>query len=430
VGAKSAGDLADSVYVFERDDAGVWNEAAKLTPSDLAERPFGSGIAIYGDTALIGGNRGAYVFNRNPQGSWQEVARLPQPGQNSSLALFGDTALVSHFSPIFTEPPTLITNAYRRDEQNNWNQIATFPGQSRGIFGDTFILSADSSLSIYQLIGIAEGDYNRSGAVNNDDLNLVLSNWNTNEVHPPIGWYSQLPKGAIDQDELNRVVLNWPQSSGPLNLTPAVASGALSANWDLKTNAAFIDHTGAGPVATVRQQILSSRGGPGLGASWTGQGITSSTVATANTTEPEARSIGYGENSAMPLGPYTTFNGQPVDSSSVLIAYTRTGDANLDGMVNDDDVTIIGATYAPGVPQPHWALGDFDYNGFVDDDDVTLLGAFYDPSTQPLITPAPADTAVAAVPEPASWMLVASSLVALSLFAIRRCLLSRSEGAT
>ena len=34
------------------------------------------------------------------------------------------------------------------------------------------------------------------------------------------------------------------------------------------------------------------------------------------------------------------------------MAFTRTGDANLDGLVNDDDVTIVGATYAPGVPQP------------------------------------------------------------------------------
>ena len=71
---------------------------------------------------------------------------------------------------------------------------------------------------------------------------------------------------------------------------------------------------------------------------------------------------------------------QPVDATSVLIAYTRTGDANLDGSVNDDDVTIVGATMRRGCRMPHWALGDFDYNGFVDDDDVTLLGAFYEPT--------------------------------------------------
>jgi hypothetical protein len=107
----------------------------------------------------------------------------------------------------------------------------------------------------------------------------------------------------------------------------------------------------------------------------------------------------------------------------LLIAYTRTGDANLDGVVNDDDVTIVGATYAPGVPQPSWALGDFDYNGFVDDDDVTLLGALYDPSAQPL-TNSPGEpgvaakaNGVAAVPEPSSLALL---LIPFALLVARR----------
>jgi hypothetical protein len=131
----------------------------------------------------------------------------------------------------------------------------------------------------------------------------------------------------------------------------------------------------------------------------------------------------------LPLGPYTNFRGQPVDGTSLLFAYTRTGDANLDGVVNDDDVTIVNASYAPGVSQPSWALGDFDYNGFVDDDDVTLLSAFYDPSAQPLIQSATPES-VAAIPEPASWILGLISLVALSCCRRRQCLLLRSKRAT
>jgi hypothetical protein len=74
----------------------------------------------------------------------------------------------------------------------------------------------------------------------------------------------------------------------------------------------------------------------------------------------------------------------------VLIAYTRTGDANLDGVVNDDDATILGASYAPGVANAVWALGDFEYNSRVDDDDATLLGVFFNPAA---IAPPPAETA-------------------------------------
>jgi hypothetical protein len=94
--------------------------------------------------------------------------------------------------------------------------------------------------------------------------------------------------------------------------------------------------------------------------------------------------VGYAENSALPLGTYANFRGVVVDATSVLVAYTRTGDANLDGLVDDNDVTVVGATYSPTTAQAHWALGDFDYNGFVADDDVTLLGVFYQP-----VAPAP-----------------------------------------
>jgi hypothetical protein len=111
-----------------------------------------------------------------------------------------------------------------------------------------------------------------------------------------------------------------------------------------------------------------------------------------------------------------------VDDTSILIAFTRTGDANLDGVVNDDDMTIVGASYAPGVPQPSWALGDFDYNGFVDDDDVTLLGAFYNPSAPPLAAPmAVSGAGVAAVPEPHTmYLLLVVTGGALAIACARR----------
>jgi hypothetical protein len=186
-------------------------------------------------------------------------------------------------------------------------------------------------------------------------------------------------------------------------------------------NSVIVDYppSGPSPAATIRSQLTAGRGGSGFGATWTGQGITSSAAAAAVATEPESRSIGYAENATLPLGAYSAFRGQSVDDTSVLLAFTRTGDANLDGVVNDDDVTIVSATYAPGIPQPHWALGDFDYNGFVDDDDVTLLGVFYDPTATPIA--APASSAVAAVPEPGSLMLLVLGLIGIGMFIRRQC---------
>jgi hypothetical protein len=194
---------------------------------------------------------------------------------------------------------------------------------------------------------------------------------------------------------------------------------APTAALDLTDNAAILEYAGTSPAAMVREHIISGRGGSGPGGEWTGTGITSSTAAKANQAQPDARSLGYADNAALPLGAYTRFRVAAVDESAILIAYTRTGDANLDGVVNDDDVTIIGATYAPGVPQPSWALGDFDYNGFVDDDDVTLLNAFYEPSAPPLNSLAAPGAGgelhsrLSAVPEPSTLALLAAMAAAL-----------------
>jgi hypothetical protein len=206
------------------------------------------------------------------------------------------------------------------------------------------------------------------------------------------------------------------------SLSIAGTSSAPTARLDVN-GAIVVDYDAASPAATIRQQVIAGRGAVGLGAPWNGMGITSSAAAAANAAAPESRSVGIAENSAMPLGPLTIFHGQAVDGTSVLIAHTRTGDANLDGAVNDNDVTILGASYAPGVVGASWALGDFDYNGFVDDDDVTLLGAFYDPAAPPLVAPAvgaSGGAGVAAVPEPQAFALLVTGLIMTLLPLIAR----------
>jgi hypothetical protein len=197
---------------------------------------------------------------------------------------------------------------------------------------------------------------------------------------------SQLKQNALSLESGSRTTL---LVGGETSLITSLDLAA-GTTLDIGDNALVLDYIGNSPLAGIRQNTLSGRGGAGLGAGWNGTGITSSAAAQANQIEPESRSVGFAENASLPLGAYTTFRGVPVDNTSILIAFTRTGDANLDELVNDDDVTIVGASYAPGIAAASWVLGDFDYNGFVDDDDVTLLGAFYNPTT-PSATPPPVD---------------------------------------
>jgi hypothetical protein len=264
--------------------------------------------------------------------------------------------------------------------------------------------------------------------------NLRKSGNGTLTISGPIDWSGNSIEVAGGNLRLNKLAqgnaINV--SNGTATLIPgsgtslvgnvSIAGGNMpTGTLDITDNAAVLEYSGASPVATVRAQLLSGRGGAGFGATWTGKGITSSTAAAANSTEAESRSVGYAENSSLPLGPYTEFRGQTVDDTSILMAYTRTADANLDGVVNDQDVTIVGATYDPTTPNASWALGDFDYNGFVDDADVTLLGVFYDPTAAPLIAAVPDNLGqVAAVPEPASVVLFCSAC-GVFLLTARRC---------
>jgi hypothetical protein len=108
VGDAIAGEYSGSAYVFVRDEAGVWTERQKLTPSEGAVRDFfGASVAVSGGTAVVGapkivgappGPAAAYVFTRDDAGAWAQSAKLSDgvtgSGFAGAVALSGDTAVV------------------------------------------------------------------------------------------------------------------------------------------------------------------------------------------------------------------------------------------------------------------------------------------------------------------------------------------------
>jgi hypothetical protein len=66
------------------------------------------------------------------------------------------------------------------------------------------------------------------------------------------------------------------------------------------------------------------------------------------------------------------FGGAAVDASSVLVRFTRVGDADLDGVVTFADFQRLEEGL--GKSGRGWSGGDFNYDGFVDDVDYK---AFY-----------------------------------------------------
>ncbi|MCS7033009.1 MAG: autotransporter-associated beta strand repeat-containing protein, partial [Phycisphaerae bacterium] len=163
-----------------------------------------------------------------------------------------------------------------------------------------------------------------------------------------------------------------------LNLagTPASPTAAL----DLTNNSFVIDYLTLGSLETDTRQRLSA----GLSS---GQGILSSMASLA-------RRLGYADNAGLGL---TVFNGQAVDSTSLLIMFTVTGDSNLDGAADLTDFAALGSNFNLA---GNWRKGDFNYDGAVDLADFSLLAAQFNQTLPAGLTrPSP-------VPEPSTLGLL------------------------
>ncbi len=79
--------------------------------------------------------------------------------------------------------------------------------------------------------------------------------------------------------------------------------------------------------------------------------------------------LGYGDAADVGI---TSLDGVNITGSAVIVKYTYTGDASLDGKVdlgNDFDLFLRG--YLGG--GTGWVMGDFNYDGMVDTADFQLF---------------------------------------------------------
>jgi autotransporter-associated beta strand protein len=107
---------------------------------------------------------------------------------------------------------------------------------------------------------------------------------------------------------------------------------------------------------------------------WLGTGIVSSTAAAAAQIDG-SRALGIINNNDWGHG---DIEGDAVGPNDIIISYTWVGDANVDGLVDNDDFGQFLAGFSGSPAQ--WVFGDFDYNGVIDNDDfgwfLTGLTAF------------------------------------------------------
>jgi|GEM_PF-4751359 len=171
---------------------------------------------------------------------------------------------------------------------------------------------------------------------------------------------------------------------------------------DVSDNFMIVEYSGASPLQSIRSYVLDGYND----GNWLGIGLRSATAAVN-----PLSGLGYAEAS-VPLGlSGGIFRGQPVDGTTVLVAYTFKGDADINGIVNSIDFNLLQSGYGIKDGTAVWSQGDFDYNGKVNTVDFNSLSGNFG---QTLASPLPGAELGAVVPEPFSLTML------LGLFAMTR----------
>jgi hypothetical protein len=133
---------------------------------------------------------------------------------------------------------------------------------------------------------------------------------------------------------------------------------ATTGRLDLVNNEMLLHYASSDPISAIAEWI---RAGYNDG-SWTGGGITSSAAA--------AKSTSYGLGYADAADPRN-----PVDlpTGTIEVRYTLLGDANLDGVVNGSDFSILAANFGQGVT--NWDQGNFLFTSAINGADFSALAA-------------------------------------------------------
>ncbi|MGD0770711.1 MAG: dockerin type I domain-containing protein [Tepidisphaeraceae bacterium] len=202
-----------------------------------------------------------------------------------------------------------------------------------------------------------------------------------------------------------------------VNLTSLSITG--NGVLDVNNNHIIITYGSSDPISAIAAYIASGFNNGG----WNGPGIISSAAQTP--TNGLAYGVGYAD------GADGVVSG--LSSGQIEVMYTLLGDANLDGVVNAADFTILAANF--NQPVTSWDQGDFNYDGLVNAADFTDLAANFNQSDSgaavsagdvaALDAFAAANGLLADVPEPGSGAIVAAA--SIGFLAARRARRRRME---
>jgi uncharacterized repeat protein (TIGR03803 family)/autotransporter-associated beta strand protein len=375
------------------------------------DSPLGSltqvGNILYGSTVLGGAHNDGTIFQYNLTTGFESLLHSfnGADGQalRGSLTLSGSSlyGLATYGGAdgdgvLFSLPAATLTwnnsgatgNGVNWDigANQNWNNstaATTYSDGSNVIFNDgnnshdaVSINSTVAPASV--VISNSSGNYDFSGSgsiagatslTKNGSSSLTLSMINsyTGGTVVNAGTLISAVSGALPQGQ--PLAIN---GSGLVRLATGTGAQTLSSlsfsgngTLDIGNNHVFVAYGGGiDPVASIAAWIKSGYAGGG----WNGPGIISSAART--TTNGLLYGIGYAD------GKDGKVSG--LSSGQIEVMYTLPGDANLDGLVNGADFTILAANF--NQPVHGWDQGDFNYDGLVNAADFTDLAANFNQS--------------------------------------------------
>jgi hypothetical protein len=155
-------------------------------------------------------------------------------------------------------------------------------------------------------------------------------------------------------DGIHSTILQLAQNSGASN------EGSLTimpgSALDILNNSFIINFTGPDPIAQIRQYINSGYNG----GAWNGSGI----ISTLAQTNPNY-GVGWADGADGVVA--------GLSSGQIETKYTLLGDANLDGVVNGSDFSILAANFGTGAR--NWDQGNFLFSSSVNGSDFAALAA-------------------------------------------------------
>ncbi len=169
---------------------------------------------------------------------------------------------------------------------------------------------------------------------------------------------TSISQGGVTVDNRGDLTIlnNTAKTGNVINSLTISGNGVM----DITNNHFFIDYgSGSDPVSTIAGYIKSGYNG----GAWNGPGIISSTAQTP--TNGFKYGVGWAD------GADGIVSG--ISSGQIEIKYTLLGDANLDGVVNGSDFSILAANFGKGVT--NWDQGNFLFSSSVNGSDFSALAA-------------------------------------------------------